>query len=271
MTIRDVPVRPGRGRTGEERFRIARAIPRPAWSRLARTETRLFLREPMALFWGLVFPLVLLIVMGVASDGPKKDLGGLRLVDVYTPILIGFVIAVLAVNAVPPVLAGYRERGVLRRLSTTPVPPAALLAVELMINFAVVLAGMVAILAVARLAFDVPLPGQPAGFLVAVVLAALALLAIGLFVAAVAPSGRMGNAIGAIVFFPMMFFAGLWIPRPLMGDGLRAASDYTPLGAAVRALGDATAGSWPPATSLLVMAGYAVLFGYAALRFFLCY
>ena len=32
-----------------------------------RTEAKLLLREPLALFWGLAFPMVLLTVMGLSS------------------------------------------------------------------------------------------------------------------------------------------------------------------------------------------------------------
>ena len=71
---------------------------------------------------------------------------------------------------------------------------------------------LVLVLAVARIGYGVALPRQLAGFVLAALLAAAALLAIGLFVAAAAPTGRAANAIGAILFFPMMFFAGLWLP-----------------------------------------------------------
>ena len=44
--------------------------------------------------------------------------------------------------------------------------------------------------------------------------------------------------------------------------------DYTPLGAAVQALQDATAGTWPSAGQLLVMAAYAVICSLLATRLF---
>ena len=102
-------------------YAAAPVRPRPALAKLALTEARLLLREPVALFWGLAFPMALLAVMGIASSAPGARLGGLPLVAVYEPILIAFVTVAFAIQGLPAVVAGYRERRILRRLATTPV------------------------------------------------------------------------------------------------------------------------------------------------------
>jgi ABC-2 type transport system permease protein len=89
-----------------------------------------------------------------------------------------------------------------------------------------------------------------------------------LTIAAVLPSGRAASAVGTLLFFPMMFFAGLWIPRAAMPSTLRTVSDYTPLGAGVQAIQDAVAGSWPHPLQLLVLAAYVVIFGIIASKVF---
>ena len=52
----------------------ARLGPGQALAKLVLTEARLLLREPVALFWGLAFPMGLLAVMGIASSGPGARL-----------------------------------------------------------------------------------------------------------------------------------------------------------------------------------------------------
>lgn len=237
---------------------------------LLRTELRLFLREPVTLFWGVAFPVILLAIIGAvpSSRKPEADLGGLRFVDVYLPVMLAFVLAMLAINALPSLLAGYRERGVLRRLSTTPVPPSRVLAAQLAIHAGVAVVAIALLLVVGRVAFDVALPQQPLGFLLAVVLAIASVLAVGLLVAAVASGTRVANGIGVLLFFPMMFFAGLWLPRDSMPSGLVHVSDATPLGAAVQALQDSTHGDWPSLLQLGVMAAWAIVLGVAATRLF---
>jgi ABC-2 type transport system permease protein len=181
-------------------------------------------------------------------------------------VLVGLVL--LALTNMPVMLSDYRERGVLRRLQTTPIGPARVLVARLVADVTVAVATVVVILAVARIGFAVPLPRQPGGLVLAALPAAAALLGAGLLFAAIAPTGRVAWGIGALVFYAMMFFAGLWLPIPNMPATLQHISRATPLGAAVPALTAATQGSFPTALQLLTMAGWAVAFGLAAARFF---
>jgi len=244
------------------------AARRSAFGNLVRTEALLLVREIVPLLWGAGFPMALLAVMGSFSHGPDKSLGGFSLVASYEPVLIAFTVATFALQGLPTVLAGYRERGILRRLNATPVGAGRLLAAQLTVNLTIALISTVGILIVGDAAFGVPLPGQPAGFALALLLAAAAMIALGLFIASIARSGRVAGAVGTMVFLPLMFFAGLWMPQAVMPAALRDIGGYTPLGAAVAALQASMAGQWPSASGLAVLAGYAVAFGLLAWRLF---
>jgi ABC-2 type transport system permease protein len=245
-----------------------RRRPANAWRRLLKTEATLLLREPMLIFWAIVFPLILTVAMGVAGDRHDKHLGGLSLVDVYVPVSMAMVITILAVTALPVILASYREKGVLRRMSTTPMRPAALLAADAAVNVSMMVVAMTVIAIVARFAFGVHLPTQGFGFGLTLLLTAAAMMSLGALVASVAPTTRIAQALGTLLFFPMMFFAGLWVPRQQMSNGLRHVSDFTPLGAATAAIQDTMHGHWPAAAHLAVLAVYAVLLAFAASRLF---
>jgi len=250
--------------------RARRAVRRrPAFAQLLRTELRLFIREPVALFWGVAFPVVLLVVLGIAtSSKPQHSLGNVKFIVAYTPVVMVFSLTILALNALPPALAAYREKGYLRRLSTTPVGAWRLLTVEVAINFAASVVVVVLIAAIARIAFSVPLPSELGGFVLAIVLGAAAMLGLGTLVSALAPSARIAGIVGSLLFFPMMFFAGLWVPRAEMGSALRGISDYTPLGALVAAVQRTTGGNWPGTMHLAVLAAWAVIMCVAAGRLF---
>ncbi|MFE0177695.1 ABC transporter permease [Streptomyces sp. NPDC059002] len=241
-----------------------------ASSAVLRAELRLFRREPGALFWIMVFPTLLLVILGSIPSFRETDasLGGLRLVDVYVPVTVLLALIMAGVQAMPPLITGYRERGILRRMSATPVRPSAVLGAQMGIHGAAALVSSLLSLAVGRLAFDVPLPRQAFGYALALLLAILCGLALGALVSALARTTKAATAIGSAVFFPMMFSAGVWLPVQAMPDALAHAVELTPLGAAAQALGDAAAGDWPGWAHLGVLALWAVLLSTAAARWF---
>ena len=247
---------------------LARRRRRSAFASLTVTEAKLLAREVVPLLWGVGFPMLLLSVIGTFSSGPDKSLGGVSLVTAYVPVLIAFSCATFALQGLPTVLAGYRERGILRRLNATPVGAGRLLGAQLAVNLGVSLVSTAGILIVGRLAFGLALPRQAAGFCLALLLTAAAMLSLGLLVASVARTGRVAGAAGTMLFLPLMFFAGLWSPQATMPAGLRRVGGDTPLGAAVAALQRSMAGQWPTAASLGVLAAYAVVLGLLAWRFF---
>ncbi len=238
--------------------------------RLTVIETRLFFREPMIVFFALAFPPILLVILGAipAFREPEETLGGLRVIDLYTPIIVAMGVAVFALNSLSQLFATYREKRVLRRMRTTPVKPQVMLGAQLLMSTVMSVVTMLVVLAVGRVVFGVRLPRQFPAYLVGYALAAVSMFAIGLLIASLAPTGKSAGAVGTLLFFPIVFFAGLWIPRDIMPDVLRTISDFTPLGAGVQSLQDATAGHWPRPLHLAVMLGWAMVAGGLAARYF---
>lgn len=242
-----------------------------ALTTLIRTETKLTTRDPMAIGFGLVFPALLLVVIGLAFPGarePSDDLGGARLVDVYGPVVLALGIATAAFSVLPASLAQYRERGVLRRMATTPIHPGRMVAAQLVVQLVVACLAAAVVVVAGVVVLGIDPPAHAPGFAVVFVLAAVSMLAIGLLVGTLAPSAGAGQALGMAVFFPILFFSGVYFPRESMPDGLRTVSDLTPAGAAVQALADTWAGAMPSLGSVVVMAVYAVVAGLLATRFF---
>lgn len=235
-----------------------------------RTEVRLFRREPGALFWILLFPTLLLVILGSIPSfrNHDPDLGGLRTIDVYVPVAVLLGLIVGGLQSMPQTLTGYRERGILRRMSTTPVRPTALLTAQMTVYGGAALASALLALAVGRVAFAVRLPEQPLGYLLALVLAVLAALALGAVVSALSRTTKIAGAIGSAVFFPAMFCAGVWAPVQTMPHVLARIVGCTPFGAAAEALNRAAAGHWPGWTHLGVLVVWTLLLTGAASRWF---
>ncbi|KPI00405.1 ABC-2 type transporter [Actinobacteria bacterium OK074] len=235
-----------------------------------RAELRLFRREPGAVFWILLFPTVLLVILGSIPSfrEPQHDLGGLRTVDVYVPVAVLLGMLVGGLQSMPQALTGYRERGILRRMSTTPVRPTALLTAQMTVYGTAALAAALLALAVGRLAFAVRLPRAPFGYGLALLLAILATLALGALLSALSRTVKAAGALGSMVFFPAMFCTGVWLPVQAMPHLLARIVGYTPFGAAAEALNRSAAGHWPGWPHVTVLLAWTLLLTAGAARWF---
>ncbi len=249
---------------------VRAGLPRGAFRHLLLNEGRLTLRNPRGLIVGFGLPLLLAVVFGTRPKFrvPMAALGGLTRFEEYVPILICFAVAAFGLFSLPSPLATYREHGILRRLSTTPVSPAWVLAAQILINLCLVAVSLALLVLLFTMVFGFQATTSAGAFLVTAFVSAAGLFAIGIFIAALAPSGVSAYLIGAFTFLVFMFFAGLWVPRASMSQTLVDVGNYTPLGASVQAFQSSLAGTFPPVWQLLVLAGYAVVFSALAVRFF---
>jgi ABC-2 type transport system permease protein len=235
-----------------------------------RTEARLLTREPAVIFWIVAFPSALLLILGLIPGFRESDasLGGRRVIDLYVPVAALLALIMAGLQAMPPILTGYRERGILRRMSTTPVRPLSLLGAQLVLLGGGAFCSAVLVVVIGRLVFGVDLPARLGGYLLALVLVTACSLALGGLICAVSRTQKAAQAIGSVVFFPSMFAAGVWLPVQTMPDLLRTIVTYTPFGAASAALDDAARGGWPGWAHLGIMALWTALLTAGAVRWF---
>ncbi|MFC0627982.1 ABC transporter permease [Kribbella deserti] len=235
---------------------------------LTRTESKLFLREWTSVFFVFALPLGLLAIFSVVSTGDGSDAEQNIPASFLPTMAIGIGLSMLGLATLPTVLATYREKGILRRLSTTPVRPVKVLTAQLIVQAAAAAMVVVLIVAVGSLAFGAALPESALKFVVAVVLSCVGLFALGLLVAALTPTAKGATVIGNILFFPSMFFAGVWTPGDLMPESVRWLRDVTPMGAGMSAMQDAWAGAWPDASHILALVVTSVICLAVAARYF---
>jgi len=235
---------------------------------LIAVEAKLIFREPITWLAAITLPTVILLIFGSIFGPSKPDpaLGGLRFIDVFVPSLVVITVGTLGIQTLPIRLATYREKGVLRRLSTTPAHPLRLLMAQLVIYMVCAVVALVLLVFVANLAFGVPLPGQPVYYVATFLLGMGSLFAIGLLVAAVAPSSRAATAVAIPMFFVVMFLGGVYLPRVFLPDILVQIGDFTPPG--VQGLQDAWLGTAPQLPPLVGMAVLTVVAGALAVRLF---
>ncbi|MCP2343816.1 ABC transporter permease [Actinomadura rupiterrae] len=239
-------------------------------TKITLMEFRLFVREMVGPALVMALPVALLLGFGYMPGGTKgsKDLAGQSAAEYIASIDVGLVLVVLGFTILPSVISDYREKGVLRRLGTTPVRPSRLLLAQLIIMSASAVVSVTTVVLLGSALFGTPVPVRFGWFVLAVLLGMGALFGIGLVVAAVAPSGRAGTAFGMVLFFPSMLLGGVYIPREKEAAAMRAVGDFTPLGATLKTVRDSWQGLDPRPAQLAALAAYAVLALVAAVRFF---
>jgi ABC-2 type transport system permease protein len=235
-----------------------------------KVETKLFTREPGSLFWVLAFPSLLLLGFGLIPKYREADpgLGGNRIIDLYVPSVVLVALITASLLSMPSALTTYRERGILRRMRTTPAHPWHLLIAQLILHAAAAVLGAGLAIAIGRLVWDVALPKRLLGYGVTLLLATLAGLATGAVITALARTAKAAQAIGLAVFFPSMLAAGIYVPIQVLPEAVQQTIELIPFGAAAQALSQAASGSWPTWTHLAVLALWTVILMAIAARWF---
>lgn len=239
------------------------------FAELLKVQARLALREPYGLLGGIALPVVLLAVFGFIGRQVPGNVGdtGLTIIDLWTPTILVLAFLYIAVS-LPNTLVRDREIGWLRRVSTTPLHPAMLLAAQLIFDLVLAAAAVLIIILGGALVFGASLHVQILPFVVSLLLSIVEIFALGLVLVALMPSQTVASAVSGGVVFVLMFLSGLWVQPAQVGDPLRTIMYYSPSGAAARALLDAVFNGSPSYAALLTMAVYTVIFGFIAIRYF---
>lgn len=237
-------------------------------ARLTWLEFKLFLRNPPAVFFTLIFPLLILTVFGsIFGNRPIPGQPG-GYMDASVPGYMAMIVGSLGFMGVPGWIATYREQGIFRRLKMTPIRPIALLTAQGMVGFAGALAGTGLLVVVGMLAFGLRAPAAPLDMIAALFIGYAAIFSLGALLGAVARTARAAQAAGMAFYFPMLFLSGAALPRALMPPGVRRVADFLPLTHVTELLGGLWIGAGWRLVSLAVLGGVLLVAGALAARNF---
>lgn len=198
--------------------------------KLTYTDLKILLRNPVAIFFTLPFPILVLVVFGsIFGNAPIPQAGNLGQVDIMVPALFAIIIGTAALMNLPIALASRREKGILRRFRATPLPPFAVIVSAILVNLLVALVGALALVASAKFLYALQLPSNPLEIFMAFLYSAVAFFAISFVIASLAPNSDAARSIGMALYFPMMFISGAAFPRFLFPDTVKQVSDLLPM------------------------------------------
>lgn len=207
------------------------------FKQLLWVDLKLYLREPIATFFTLAFPPLLVVLFGaIYGNTPSPLFKGRGTMDIAMPGYTALILGTVGLMNVPISLSHYRETGVLRRFQSTPMRPLTYIVADVLANLVMTLLGMVGLVLVGWLLYHVRFEGRAIEVLGAVIFSGLAMFSLGYLIASLAPSARAAQVIGMVIFYPMIFLSGASIPLEVMPKTIQRIADFLPLTYAVKLL-----------------------------------
>lgn len=201
-----------------------------------RVEQRLFWRTRELAFFTFLLPIVFFLIF--ASAYGDEEIDG---ADGYLHLLagmIGYGAAATTFAGLALLLVIRRESGVLKRLRATPLPAWTYIVAVLASIVFVFLLEAVVLVALARLAFDVALPGRPLSLLAVLLLGAATFAALGIGLTALIRSAEGSSAVVNALYLPVTFISGAFFSADAFPAALRAIAEVLPLVHLIRLVRD---------------------------------
>ncbi len=193
-------------------------------------ETKLFLREPVGAFFTLIFPLMMLFLFGsIYGNEPSEYFNGYGSVDISVPAYTAMIVATTGLMGLTITVSSYREKGVLRRMRTTPINPLMILFSQVVVLFCMTLIGMAFLIIAGKLVYQMRFDGNVINVIVGFILSSLSFFAIGFVLAGLMPSARTAQIVGMVILYPMLFLSGAGFPRELLPESIIKISKFLPL------------------------------------------
>lgn len=247
---------------------------------LLATEAKVWLRDS-SIFW-VAFPtLILLLNLVMAPDlreiaegyGFESVQGnpvyGSAVVLLFLPAFIAMGMGMTTLAILPVTFGGFREKGIFKLFSASPMRPQALFASHAIINVAASLAGTVLLVAVTAALFPIAMPHNVAIALVGFLLGMAALLAVGSLISAVVPKANVGTLVGNIAFFAFMFTSGAMGGTAAPGELMYYVARSQPMGAAAQIIQYGWVGGEAfPWIQMVVLAAWTVVCAPLAVKLF---
>ncbi|MFQ6100178.1 MAG: ABC transporter permease [Anaerolineae bacterium] len=202
---------------------------RALW-KLTLVQMKLYLREPTAAFFTILYAPMMLILFGfIYGNDPTPFFGGRGTIDVSVPAYIGLIIVTVGLMSVPISTASNREVGILRRFRATPLRPIAYLVASVVGYFVMTLLGVLLLVLVGKVGYNVRFEGHILSVMAGFTLGALSFFSLGYLIAGLAPTARIAQTVGMVVAFPMMFISGATIPLETLPESVRNVARFIPL------------------------------------------
>ena len=213
-----------------------------------RYDQKTFWRDPTAVFFTAALPLIFLFIFTsiFGNEATVVDGQPIKGSTYYVPGILALAMVSATLVNLAISVATLRERGVLKRVRSTPLPPWVFMAGRMATSTVVTVLLVIVVTVLGRLVYGVRLPTDTLpGLALTVVLGTAAFSALGLAMTAAIPTENAAPAVTNAVVLPLYFFSGVFIPIEDLPRGMRLIGDVFP----VKHLFEALLTAFNPATS----------------------
>src|SRR5215469_1563728 len=191
-----------------------------------RAEQLVFWRSREAAFFIFLFPLLLYLLLGSVYSG---RIYGVPAAEALLAGLIGYGCANTAFAGLAIQLVLRRENGILKRLRSTPLPPATYVVALLSSTLIVFVLQTIALFLMGKALYSTPFPSDYGSFAATIVIGAAVFAALGTATASVIRSAEGASAVVNFILLPMAFLSGSFGSTRHLPTFLRAIADVLPL------------------------------------------
>ena len=191
-----------------------------------RAEQLVFWRSRETAVFIFIFPLLLFLLLGSVYD---DEIDGNPAAAVLLAGMLGYGVANTAFGGLAITLVLRREYAILKRIRSTPLPPAVYFASTLVSTLIVFAVQSVLLVVLGRLLFDAQVPSRLASLALALLLGAAAFAALGVALASLIRSAEGSSAVVNVIVLPMAFLSGSFGPTDGYPRVLQGIAEALPL------------------------------------------
>lgn len=195
---------------------------------ILKLEILKIVRQPITVFFALVFPPSWLVLQGnMYGNTPSNLFDGVGTIDFMFGALVFLVILVNGLSNLPLLLSKNIENKIYKRYAVSPMKKSAYLLAIFTANIILVLVSSALMVVTARLMYsNFVISPDWFWFIVFTILSASGVCALGVIIASIVPNFSSVLSVAFLIYFAGLFFSGASVPLPVLPSFLQKQADY---------------------------------------------
>lgn len=196
-----------------------------------RYDQKAFWRNPASVFFTVMFPVVVFLILAIVFDGTEIEVhGGVEATTYYVPAIMALSVISATMQTLAMTLVIAREDGRLKRGRGTPMPSWVFIAGRIGNSIVVAILMLALLAAIGGLLYSVPFPWERLPeILVTLVIGAASFCCLGIALTAVIPSQDAAAPIVNALLLPLYFLSGIFIPEDELPNGVISFANHFPV------------------------------------------